>query len=782
MVSIYNINNDIAGTAIVRMSITSEYFYTSLIVSLSASGCLLLNYALDFLSAEPYRSPSLHIVFGFVLVQMAYDACVLAVIIPSEDIQLLWSGMNARDYLLSYALITYVQMNGGVEWDRDGRLTSAALIFSSVGFISCCYSTSVFDATLVYCMSWVCLFCALFSFLILLYLTVRYCNQVRKQTASARQLCCVVYACVVTGALLAVILLYAALGPLAIMTISAEYLTCYVYLLQACVLVISLTSTRVPAYYHAQSVDLLKESRMYVRHNSHEIRTPLNILCMGLSLLHDNYIVSQQKSIDGLIAVINDPATSEQLPQHQSIMNTLTTMQHLMADLADTMQNAITSSDYSVHILNDLLTYEKVESGILELEKSIEDIKSIVDDNVVRTCQSRADAAGVTLQVVHPSLEDNSDVRDLAINDSSSNVGTRHHLKALVNVDKSKLSYALCNIVYHELKSAPRGSTIIIKSEWQRDQQHVEHDRDYGGSRVGIFLQIYTSQELTLVDALAREREELSGHVDRSRQQPQRSFLFEEGTPSLDLYVSRGIIEKHGGVLQTHVIDPRTEVVMTRILLPLVTQADGVTLPSSQPPSLRRAPAMESAHDSRRAPNDHHREESVRTEAITSPSASTGTPVVIPDWQLSGRLLRILMVDDSSMNRKMLERILVSNGFAEAKQVVMAENGLVALNVVKKSMLIDGQDVDADQPESKPFDLILMDNQMPVMGGEVASSLIRECGYTGLIIGLTGLVSEDEHRAFMRSGVDTVLTKPMTVENLRRELAAHDARLRVNNI
>jgi DNA-binding response OmpR family regulator len=59
----------------------------------------------------------------------------------------------------------------------------------------------------------------------------------------------------------------------------------------------------------------------------------------------------------------------------------------------------------------------------------------------------------------------------------------------------------------------------------------------------------------------------------------------------------------------------------------------------------------------------------------------------------------------------------------------------------------------------------------------MATELIREAGYSGLIIGLTGLTSEEEHSKFMASGLDAILTKPMAIEALRAELAAYDARM-----
>ena len=79
--------------------------------------------------------------------------------------------------------------------------------------------------------------------------------------------------------------------------------------------------------------------RMFVRYVSHEIRTPLNIVLMGLKLL-------KRELGQGRVRDYEDDSTQE------------------------TLHDIETSCEIAVQTLNGLLDYEKLESGIMKLEKA----------------------------------------------------------------------------------------------------------------------------------------------------------------------------------------------------------------------------------------------------------------------------------------------------------------------------------------------------------------------------------------------------------------------------
>ena len=63
----------------------------------------------------------------------------------------------------------------------------------------------------------------------------------------------------------------------------------------------------------------------------------------------------------------------------------------------------------------------------------------------------------------------------------------------------------------------------------------------------------------------------------------------------------------------------------------------------------------------------------------------------------------------------------------------------------------------------KAYDAVLMDFIMPNMNGPSATEVIRSLGYTAPIFGVTGNGLTTDIEFFIRSGVDTVLLKPLSI-------------------
>ena len=60
--------------------------------------------------------------------------------------------------------------------------------------------------------------------------------------------------------------------------------------------------------------------------------------------------------------------------------------------------------------------------------------------------------------------------------------------------------------------------------------------------------------------------------------------------------------------------------------------------------------------------------------------------------------------------------------------------------------------------------MLYVSNEMPIMRGRDAARLIREMGYTGAIIGVTGNVLNTDIEDFIAQGADYVIKKPMNTE------------------
>jgi len=126
-------------------------------------------------------------------------------------------------------------------------------------------------------------------------------------------------------------------------------------------------------------------------------------------------------------------------------------------------------------------------------------------------------------------------------------------------------------------------------------------------------------------------------------------------------------------------------------------------------------------------------------------------PTLYPSTTSAKFLDSVLVVDDSALNRKMMSRLLTS----KCKVCHEADDGEAAVSQARTALL-----------HGRPFDAILMDFQMPVMDGPEATRRIRELGYEGLIIGVTGNTLPVDIEFFMKAGATIVLSKPLSVERL----------------
>lgn len=149
----------------------------------------------------------------------------------------------------------------------------------------------------------------------------------------------------------------------------------------------------------------------------------------------------------------------------------------------------------------------------------------------------------------------------------------------------------------------------------------------------------------------------------------------------------------------------------------------------------------------------------------TSPRGQPGTPAA--EAQLSEGLagLRVLLVEDNQVNQQICVELLSSMGV----RVTVAENGEEALQQLEGP----GEDSGGEEDGRLPFDLVLMDLNMPVLDGWEATRRLRlNPRFDPLpVLAMTAHALVEERERCLALGMQEHLTKPIEPGRLFRALA-----------
>jgi PAS domain S-box-containing protein len=123
---------------------------------------------------------------------------------------------------------------------------------------------------------------------------------------------------------------------------------------------------------------------------------------------------------------------------------------------------------------------------------------------------------------------------------------------------------------------------------------------------------------------------------------------------------------------------------------------------------------------------------------------------VIQQHEFSGC---VLVAEDSKTNQKLIKSLLERHGL----QVEVVENGKQAMH---KAL-------------AEPFDLILMDIQMPLMNGYEATAALRRKGLAKPIVALTAHAMKGDEKKCIEAGCDGYLSKPVDRKKLLQVLSKY---------
>eukprot|EP00602_Paraphysomonas_sp_CaronLab_P008571 CAMPEP_0185035458 /NCGR_PEP_ID=MMETSP1103-20130426/26856_1 /TAXON_ID=36769 /ORGANISM="Paraphysomonas bandaiensis, Strain Caron Lab Isolate" /LENGTH=477 /DNA_ID=CAMNT_0027572543 /DNA_START=896 /DNA_END=2329 /DNA_ORIENTATION=+ len=436
---------------------------------------------------------------------------------------------------------------------------------------------------------------------------------------------------------------------------------------------------------------VLESKRDYVSYISHEIRTPLNSVYMGIQLLSKEW-GRDFKSVD---------------------------VGAILGDIDDSCKVAI-------DILNELLLVNKLETGNIELEKELIVAVDLIK-NVTAPFSVQARQKGVEYNFTGDSHVDPI----LVASDTH------------VCVDTRKISQVLRNLVSNALKFTPKGGRVDVYSYLTRKASpmsktlsHPPHSIQPSATQCGKTEDIPNDQlrfgasNFDLADCKLRIEVHDTG-VGISPDNMQRLFgeivqfnaskLQNGGGSGIGLWISKKIMDLHGGR-----IGVRSELGKGSMFFVEMDVATNVLKASRR-----------------------YTTTAVMLPSLPMRSSSSEYIQEIGNDSIDGT--KVLVVDDSTVNRKMMKRLLGP----KVGQLCEAENGIKAVAKVHESI-----------ENGCPYDVIFMDANMPEMCGTDATVLIRDMGYNGMIIFLTGNVLPEEYDRIKSAGADEVIIKPCTLDRL----------------
>ena len=169
---------------------------------------------------------------------------------------------------------------------------------------------------------------------------------------------------------------------------------------------------------------------------------------------------------------------------------------------------------------------------------------------------------------------------------------------------------------------------------------------------------------------------------------------------------------------------------------------------------------MERSGPRAKAPDAAARSTSIATRAAAAdavPSRAVPRPGAhdLDPEQASRHPLRILLVEDNAVNQKLALRLLSQMGY----RADVTANGLEAVDAV----------------ERQPYDLVLMDVQMPEMDGLEATRLIVDrvdVARRPRIVAMTANAMDGDREKCIAAGMQGYISKPIRIDELVAALLA----------
>jgi signal transduction histidine kinase len=198
-----------------------------------------------------------------------------------------------------------------------------------------------------------------------------------------------------------------------------------------------------------QKKAIIEAKRQFVRFISHEVRTPLNAISMGLQLLHDDI---------ARLAGLNPGEDSQTSASTSKSASTPIdgSLQDKIRSWLDLSEDILSNTHSAVDVLNDLLNYDKIENGTLNLEIFAVPIWALID-RTASEFQLLAKKKKIDYVLDFSALAEPVDDGNRSARASELSRNVKDHK---VLGDMMRIAQVLRNLISNALKFTPEGGEI----------------------------------------------------------------------------------------------------------------------------------------------------------------------------------------------------------------------------------------------------------------------------------------------------------------------------------
>ncbi len=387
---------------------------------------------------------------------------------------------------------------------------------------------------------------------------------------------------------------------------------------------------------------------------------------------------------------------------------------HLNAPQAELASTLLESAHTLMAVLNSVLDFSKIDANQLQLEYVPVDLQQVLL-SAQSLGQAAAKAKGLRLTVA------------VAANTPQTALG-----------DPTRLGQVLNNLVNNAIKFTGSGQVTISVQLLVAGEATGSPTLRFGVQDTGIG--IAPDRQIRLFQAFSQ--------VDASTT---RRF----GGTGLGLVISHRLVAAMGGHLWVESEAGRGSLFLFDVPL----HAPSSSLKTAAPLSQADAnPSEAAAVAAVAAGAEAAKEAGVVGVAHVSPVSE---PVTAPKTSSTPtRTLRILVAEDNAINQKVVSRVLASLGHA----CQCVADGRLALEAIA-----------AAHESGQPFDVVLMDVQMPEMDGLQAASALRASDadrprQRPWVVAMTANAMDGDRENCLAHGMDDYLGKPIRISAVQQAL------------